>query len=181
MKLIKDTKIVHKILALTFIVSVLLLAHMVQAENAIPGTEEDPAVAKSYVDAEISKINEHINALNDKINELNAKADSLVLKSEELTSKIEEMTAGEKFEPIEVMAGQKIMLGASAEIVLRSGKATAIAGTYGGLANVAAGVDLQTGDNITPNNLLLISRDDGRGIKAETDIWVIVKGRYTIE
>jgi uncharacterized protein YlxW (UPF0749 family) len=76
MKLIKNTKRVHKILVLAFIVSVLLLVHMVQAANAIPGTDEDPVVSKSYVDAEIAKINEQINALNDKISELNAKADS---------------------------------------------------------------------------------------------------------
>ncbi|HHW30937.1 MAG TPA: hypothetical protein GXX20_04575 [Clostridiaceae bacterium] len=180
MKFIRNTDYIHKIIVLALFISTLLLIHMVQVVSAIPG-EEDPLVLKSYLDQENAKLNEEIKRLNDIINELNVKADNLVKKNESLSAKLEELSSARQFEAIEVKAGSKVMLGASTEIVLRSGKATAIAGTYGGLADLAAGVDLQTGDNVTPNHLLLIARDDGRGIVAETDIWVLIKGKYTIE
>lgn len=175
MKLIKKTSKIYKIIILVVIISTLLLIHMVQAANAVPGSEEDPVISKSFLDAEVAK-------LNDKINELNAKADNLVIRSDGLAARIEEgLSSGDIFEPIEIEAGKKIIAGGGTEIVLRSGKATAIAGTYGGVANLSAGVDLQTGADVTQNHLLLISRDDGRGLKAETGIWVLIKGKYTIE
>jgi len=181
MRFLERTGKVHKITIIAFIVMVILLVHMVQIVSAVPEIDEDPLVLKSYVDAENFKLNEEIKRLNDIINELNVKADNLVVKSEGLAAKLEELSASREFEAIEVKAGSKIILGASAEIVLRSGKASAVAGTYGGLADLAAGLDLQTGDSVSPNHLLLIARDDGRGIVAETDIWVLIKGKYTIE
>lgn len=180
MKFLRNTEKIHRFIVLALLITTLLLIHMVQVVSAVPGNE-DPFVLKSYLDQETAKLNEEIRKLNDVIIELNVKADSLVKKNEALSAKLEEISAANRFEAVEVKAGSKVMLGASAEIVLRSGRAKAIAGTYGGLADVAAGVDLQTGDSITPNHLLLIARDDGRGIIAETDIWVLIKGKYTID
>jgi hypothetical protein len=63
---------------------------------------------------------------------------------------------------------------------LRSGEATAIDNGYNGVANLTAGMDMMTGNNIELNHLLLVPRADGRGILATTEAWVMVRGSYSI-
>jgi len=42
-------------------------------------------------------------------------------------------------------------------------------------------MDLMTGSQVVTNHLLLVPRNDGRGITAVTDIWVMVRGTYTVQ
>jgi len=101
-----------------------------------------------------------------------------------LTAQIKEQEKYLKYEVVEVEAGQKIIFKESSEVILRSGKALAIAGKNGdGLADITTDSDknnLVTDDIVPPNHLLLVSRDDGRGLKAITKLYVLVKGSYTI-
>lgn len=84
-----------------------------------------------------------------------------------------------KFEVVEVKAGQTVIFtDASVEFILRSGDATAVASENGGLADLTAGVDLLTGDSIKKNHLMLIPRNDNRGIVAKSDLWIMIKGTY---
>jgi len=145
---------------------------LVQAVAAEPGSESDPIVSKSYVDAKVDELTNRIVQLVEEINRL-----------EETIMK---MPAGSgKFEVIELKKGQKLIAGASAEIIVRSGKATAIEGKNGdSLADITSDQSLEykTGDVIPNNHLILVSRDDGRGIKAESDkVFLLFKGEYTIE
>ena len=103
-----------------------------------PGTENDPLVTKSYVDAKAT------------------------------------------YTPIQLTMGQKLIGDEGTEIILRSGIATAIDNGANGVSDITAGVDLMTGYDVGLNHLLLIPRNDGRGITAVTDIWVMVRGNYTI-
>ncbi len=119
-----------------------------------PGSSEDPVVTKSYVDAQIA-----------------------ALKSSGGTSG----TAAAVFQPVFVEAGKKLVGGEGTELILRSGGALAVASGQDGLSDVTAGRDLAGGLAVSRNHLLLIPRDDGRGISAATDIWVLVKGTYSIE
>ncbi|MFZ5824856.1 MAG: hypothetical protein ACOY94_11050 [Bacillota bacterium] len=80
------------------------------------------------------------------------------------------------FRVMTVPAGQTIIGEGGTEIVLRGGKATAITTPQGGLLNVSAGTDMQQGEEIPPNHLIIIPRNDGRGFKAETDLVLMVKG-----
>lgn len=80
------------------------------------------------------------------------------------------------FRVVTVPAGQAIIGEGGTEIVLRGGKATAIVTEQGGLLNVTRGVDMKQGEEIAPNNLIVIPRSDGRGFKAETDLVLMVKG-----
>ncbi len=86
-----------------------------------------------------------------------------------------------KFEVLNIKAGNKVIFTSeSLEFILRAGEASAIASANGGLANLTTGIDLKTGENVQLNNLILIPRNDGRGILANTDIWIMIKGQYEI-
>jgi len=85
------------------------------------------------------------------------------------------------FSPIELMEGQRLIGGEGTEIILRSGEATAIDNGYNGVSNLTTGMDLMTGHYVSVNNLLLVPRNDGRGIVAVSEVWVLVRGSFTIE
>ncbi|MGE5579880.1 MAG: hypothetical protein ACM3WU_07545 [Bacillota bacterium] len=82
---------------------------------------------------------------------------------------------------VEVPAGKKLIGSAGTEIIVRSGSATAIDTQSGGLSDVTAGVDLRKGDIAPANHLLIVPRDDGRGIAAVTSLFVMVRGAYTLQ
>lgn len=89
--------------------------------------------------------------------------------------------SSETFIAVSVQAGKKLIGSTGTEMVLRSGSAIAIDNGVDGLSDLTGAKDLIGGSDVTKNHLLLIPRDDGRGINATTDIWVMVKGSYTIE
>ncbi len=123
----------------------------VGAASYEPGSSDDPLVTKSYVDAQIAAL----------------KGSSGV--------------AATVFEPVFVEKGKTLIGGGGTELILRSGGALAVAKGSDGLSDVTEGKDLGGGFAVTKNHLLLVPRDDGRGISAATDIWVMVKGTYSIE
>ena len=118
-----------------------------------PGSAEDPVVTKSYVDSQIAAALKGVG------------------------------TGGSSatFKPVFVEAGKKLIGGEGTELILRSGSALAVASGQDGLSDATEGKDLKGGFAVTRNHLLLIPRADGRGISAAEDIWVMVKGTYTIE
>lgn len=85
------------------------------------------------------------------------------------------------YQTVHVLAGQRIIGGAGAEIILRSGEATAIDNGANGVSDITSGTDLMSGMQVGLNHLLLIPRDDGRGIAASTEGWIMVRGDFTIE
>ncbi len=134
-----------------------------------------------YVDEKIKQVNKKIDelkALEERIDELNAVV-------EVLDKKVEEHSTSLLFEVIELEAGQTLIAGASSEIILRAGRATAISGKNGdGLSDITSGdgSELFTGDEIPRNHLLLVSRDDGRGLTAVSQkVYLLFKGTYEIK
>jgi hypothetical protein len=188
------------LIAVVLIAASILLVYTVSGVDLEPGSEEDPLVTKSYVDNEFktyqAQINSKINLLKSEFRKSRDDEDDKninLLKNQliELESQIiglknlvEKQEKYIKFEVVEIEAGQSIILSDSSEIILRAGKALAIAGEKGdGLADITTDSEknnLVTGDIVPLNHLLLVSRDDNRGIKAITKIWVLVKGDYNI-
>lgn len=90
-------------------------------------------------------------------------------------------TASDTYVVVEVKAGQKVLGKSGTEIILRSGEATAIDNGANGVSDMTAGTDLMTGQSIGQNHLLLVPKDDGRGIQAITDLFVMARGAYSIQ
>lgn len=178
MKLVGKIKKVHIIVMLIFVFYSIILfnvASMVAAGDAAePGSPENPLVAQDYVDEKVAE-------LTSKVAELTSIIEDLKSQNEDLKNQLAEQLKTQKFEAIEVKAGKRLIAGGSAEIVLRSGRATAITSPNGGLSDLIAGTDIPAEASVPLNHLILIPRDDGRGLKAQTDVWVLVKGTYRIE
>ncbi|MEA4988729.1 MAG: hypothetical protein VB095_11765 [Anaerovorax sp.] len=90
-------------------------------------------------------------------------------------------TSAATYKAISVEAGQTLLGKEGTEIILRSGEATALDNGTNGISDVTAGTDLWSGNAVAANHLLLVPREDGRGIKAKTIIWVMVRGGYSIQ
>lgn len=86
--------------------------------------------------------------------------------------------ASSNFKLINIKSGKKLSFEEGAEIVLRSGSAIVIASELGGLSDLSDGKDLKEGAYIKKNHNILIPRNDGRGIEAESDIIILIKGTY---
>lgn len=168
----KKVHILLIVIAATF-----LVYGVVNAVTPAPGSPEDPLIPKSYLDNQLLVLTQEINSLREEV---------AALKNSAGTG-----AAGDAlFKVLTLSANQQLIAGEGTEIVLRGGAATAISGAKGdGLADVTAGLgtahDLKTGDKIPVNHLLIVARDDGRGIKVENvennTVYVLVKGPYRIE
>ncbi|MGI6605065.1 MAG: hypothetical protein ACOX2S_08565 [bacterium] len=82
---------------------------------------------------------------------------------------------------LELEAGETLRAEAGAEIILRAGKAVAVTGPQGGIADLTAGRDIQAGEVIPANHLLLVPRSDGRGLTTSTPVVLLVRGGVTVE
>lgn len=134
------------------------------ATSAAPGSERDPLVSKSYVDDAIAKLATQLEDIGlPGIDPENPPA------------------ANTKLTVVSVAAGKRLIAYEGTEFILRSGKATAIGSAAGGIPDLTGGKDLPHNAAIPANHLLLFPRSDQRGIKATTNIIVMVRGEYTIE
>jgi hypothetical protein len=110
--------------------------------------------------------------------------DPVVTKSY-VDSQIAKLSSGgvssDSYKAVQLAAGQKLIGNEGTEVILRSGEATAIDNGANGVSDVTGAKDLMTGQSVAQNHLLLIPRSDGRGIQAVTEIWVMVRGSYSIQ
>ncbi len=90
-------------------------------------------------------------------------------------------TAAETFTVVEIKEGQRFYGNSGCEFILRQGAGTIIASALGGLNDVTSGEDLKDGQDVPPNHLLIVPRDDSRGFTATKNVLIMVKGGYTIE
>ena len=154
------------ILVLLLVISIgFNIATAVTDGTAEPGSEQDPLITKGYVD---------------EIMEINA-AEIAKLKQQLEDLKNQQQSGGsEGFAVLTLETGQTLLSGAGTELVLRSGKATGVTGKDGNLADVTSAKDLTKGTAVVVNHLLISSRDDGRGLKASTKCFLLIRGAYKI-
>lgn len=143
------------LLAASLVLALSIISTAAAAGTA--GTSADPVVTKSYVDALVKDLQSQID------------------KSGGASS------GGATFVVVELQAGQSLIGKEGTEIVLRSGSATVIDNGAVGVSDLSSGTDLLNPAAVTKNHLLLVPRDDGRGIKCSTHAYVMVKGGYTIQ
>jgi len=177
---------------IAFITAAILLSIFLivpAADGVIPGSDQDPLVTLSFVDKKIEQIKYYIDSITQGLsNQVLSQQETIEKYEEQLRQKDEEIQALKQkvesaltFKVVQLQKGQILLTGEGAEIIIRSGKSTAVYGTNGGLSDVTSARDLQGGEAIVNNHMLISSRSDGRGVKAETEVFLIIKGSYTIK
>lgn len=146
-----------------FIISKIVIAQ--DGGKPVPGSKEDPIIVESYLTQEV------IPQINNYINE----------KNQSLEEKIQVLEQKSSFKVVTLEKGEKLICSEGTELILRMGKASAITSELGGLSDVTQGTDIMNTENIPSNHLLIVPRDDGRGIEALEDVIVLVKGLYEIK
>ena len=106
--------------------------------------------------------------------------DPLISKSYIDTNLIPYVNQVSSFSVVNLKAGQLLIGNAGCEIILRMGTATILATEKGGICDVTIGGDWPNGSPVPANHNLIVPVSDGRGVKAETDIILMVKGTYTL-
>jgi len=191
-----------------FVVLLAVLAILIVPVLAQPGDASDRAVTESYLANRISQVMAEINALRarvDNITGITAAGGEIELSDRDIlfadvmiyfeamygdmlraalafgaeTDPNPVQPEVVPFEALLVPAGSTLTAEAGVEFVLRSGQATAISGPNG-MVDVTAGHDITHGTRIPTNHLLLVPRTDGRGFFANTDTWVMIKGRFEV-
>ena len=83
------------------------------------------------------------------------------------------------YDVVYLTKGQTIV--GSSEFILRSGSAISTCPGINGVTDITDGVDLTDGMEIPWNHLLLVPRDDGRGITVTSvEAYIMARGQYTI-
>ncbi len=146
------------------------------------GSESDPLVSKSYVDSKIEQVLTLING-NGTGSSSGVDVDAL---AEQVLAKINEgditggSAAAEGYVPVSVAVGQTIYGGEGTEFILRAGKGNISVSGVDGIADITTGEELLNGSRAVKNHLMIVPRDDGRGIEVTEAAWFLVKGSYEI-
>lgn len=128
-------------------------------ENGGAGTSSDPLVTKSYVDEKISDLKEYVE-----------------------DSVSEDTSTSSQYQVILVPNGSTIIGGEGTEMILRSGTANVVSSTTNGLVNMTTGEDALDGTSVQKNNLMIVPRNDGRGLEVTSDNTnIMVRGSYEIK
>lgn len=147
------------------------------------GSESDPLVSKSYVDSKIEQVLTLING-NGTGSSSGVDVDAL---AEQVLSRINEgdltggSVAAEGYVPVSVAVGQTIYGGEGTEFILRAGKGNISVSGVDGIADITTGEELLNGSKAVKNHLMIVPRDDGRGIEVTEAAWFLVKGSYEIK
>ena len=143
--------------------AVCALATVVLAE---PGASDDPLISKSYIENQLMpQIKQYIES---RLAEVGGGSGAAA-------------GTADKFNVVNASAGQQIICSAGTELILRMGSASVIATEKGGIADTTDGFDLADGAFMPSNHLLIVPVSDGRGVRATTDIIVMIKGGYTVK
>lgn len=134
------------------------------AQQPMPGSVDDPLVTKSYVDRLIEE-------------KLSGRASSP-------STSAPASPTGSSWKVEVLKPGMKLVGGEGAFVIVRNGDVVAFSTDGNGIPDLTAGTDIQNGQKVEPNHLLLFPREGTRGIapgpKQTGDVWVVVQGRYTI-
>jgi hypothetical protein len=163
------------------------------AAAAEPGSSSDPVVSKSYVDGKINEVKNLINSgtsNNGNTSNTSVSKDQIVsevlavvdaLYGDKAGTSTNTGQTGQAFVPVQLLKGKYLLGGEGTEIIVRSGKAIAYSENEMGVVDVSLGKELFRGTSLSENHLLIVARNDGRGVYASEDTWFMVKGGYSIK
>lgn len=161
-----------RIAAIVTIICVVGSFLTIYAQDNAPGSVSDPIATKSYVDAQIEKV---VNLFTELAGNGNNTGDNKDNNTEPSTNAM-------TFKVLGPLPGGTIILGGEGtEMIVRSGGAIAVCPGINGIQNVTAGDDIPNEAQIPLNHLVIIPREDGRGIYIEKEAYVMIRGDYTVE
>lgn len=150
------------------------------------GSKNDPLVTLSYLNdqalpAILSQVDKKVSDKQSELEQkLNTVVDGYVKEVEGKLSGSSGSSSGGVFQIVNLKAGQTVVGTAACEFLLRSGTAVCVSDTAPGLIDTTAGSALSGGSALTANHLYLATID-GRGVKASTNVTIMVRGGYTIK
>lgn len=169
---------------LTFLVAVIILDTS-SISFGEPGSSEDPLVTFSFVEKRIEQLKYYIDEKLGASGNYDSEIQKLIEENETLKKQVEQLAAnssGGGLEIVELSSGQKLICGAGTEIILRSGSARAIVSELGGLSDLTGGKDLSSDELISLNHLIVIPRNDGRGVYVDGEFAIfMVRGYYEVK
>lgn len=155
----------------------------IYALKSEPGSSNDPLVTKSYVDEQIAKVKTGQNGNTSVIDEqLKVQAqliDILKQQIEDLSKQVVS-SAGSTYEVVTVPKGSTLLGKQGSEVIIRAGEGKVVGSAGGGLQDMTEGTDLNDKQGAPKYHLIIIPREDGRGLYATTDLIVMVRGGYSI-
>lgn len=163
----------------------LLASSSLYAFKGDAGTSNDPLVTKSYVDEQIAKVKNEQTGNTSIEEQVKAQAQLIDILKQQIDDLRVEVTEGSKsngtYEVVSVPKGKYLLGKQGSEFIIRSGDGRVVGSTGGGLQNMTEGVDISDQAMVPKYHLLIIPREDGRGVYAATDLIVMVRGGYTIK
>ncbi len=156
------------------IIAVIFTFALTSVIFADPGDSSDPIVVLSYLNDRLEDLIDKYSL--DDIEEIKEQVDELSDSSGTPGS----TGSAAALEVVEINAGEKIIAGAGTELILRGGEAKIIGSELGGLTNVTMGKDFVSGMAAVANNLMIVPRDDGRGVYTDSYAIFMVRGSYEI-
>lgn len=202
----KKRKSIISLLIAVIVIGAAVLVHT--AVSAQPGDAHDPLVTRRYVDARIDDVWNEIQLLRAENALLRAMVEAgglpgipgsafdleamtfAVFNDVMLTFELmygdmlrSAAAAGERaldFTILNPTAGQTLILENGSELIVRTGGAVVVT-TTSGLADVTIGTDIDDGEAVGLNHLMICPRTDGRGVRFTADSWIMVRGAFTLE
>lgn len=150
------------------LIVVLLSSFIVYASSS---TKNDPLVSLSYLDNRIEALKVQLKS------ELREEFE----KEKSENTQNSNTTSFPVFQVMELKENKQIMFSDSAEFILRSGEAVVFDMTSNGIADLTSGTTIRNDEEIIKNHHMLVPRNDGRGVRSITPIWIMIKGEYLVK
>ena len=176
----KIKKRIITILAIT--VTALFAFGIVAAATGGYGSSSDPLITLSYItDIFMPEVDTAINnAVEGKSLEISTELDNTIAALETKYNEASLATAASTYKVITLNSGEKLVGAKGCEIMLRVGSAYCSASASPGLIDTSTAGILEKGKYLEKNHMYMVTIE-GRGIVADGEIYVIVRGDYTIE
>ena len=165
----------------------------IRAAATTPGTASDPLVSRSYVDERYNQLLAVINGMGTgsgggvtmpspgEVTKEELVAEVMAQLEYYYSAKAGVGAASAAYAPLQLRAGEILVGAEGTELIPRSGTSVAYTSVTDGVSDITIGRDLKSGETLSLNHLLIVPRGDGRGVKAVTNAWFLVRGEYTIQ
>jgi len=157
---------------------------------AAVGTQEDPLVTLSYLNDKFAPdVLSQVDArVAEQQGELKAQLDQQI---QDFTKDIQSQLGqtaeggtqaggGSVYSVVSLSAGQTLIGETGCEVMLRAGSAVCVSSVDPGLIDMTDGTTLNGGKGLVKNHLYMMTADE-RGVKADDDVTLLVRGGYTIQ